>query len=247
MKYPVHTIDINADLGEGAGFDVQLMPLISSCSIACGGHFGTEETMRTAIQLAKRHGVKVGAHPSYPDQQNFGRKVIDMTKEELKKSIKHQLQLFYKVCASEEVIVHHIKLHGALYNYAGIDPATANAVWSAIQESQKQVKLYVQHGSVLHQQTENLCPLVFEAFIDRSYNSNGTLVKRSEPDALIETPEKAWKQLNDMVCRGVVTTKEGEEISMVASTYCVHGDHPNSVAILNYIQQRCKNHLIQVI
>ena len=247
MKHPVYTIDINADLGEGTGFDVQLMPLISSCSIACGGHFGTEETMRTTVQLAKQYGVKVGAHPSYPDRKNFGRKVIEITKQDLEESIVNQLQSFYEVCASEEVTVHHIKLHGALYNYAGIDPTTADAVLTAVQEKEKQVKLYLQHGSVLHEKAEQVIPLAFEAFIDRSYQEDGSLVPRSQPQALIETPEKAWKQLYSMVSRGVVRCLNEKEIPLEASTFCIHGDHQNSVAILNYIHQQCKRHFIQVI
>ena len=247
MRQPHYTIDINADLGEGTGFDIQLMPLISSCSIACGGHYGTEKTMRTTIQLAKKHGVKVGAHPSYQDRLNFGREVIEMTKEGLKKTIVDQLKTFHKICAAEEITVHHIKLHGALYNYAGIDPTTADAVLNAIEETELQAKLYVQHGSVLHKKAANVLPLLFEAFIDRAYQADGRLVPRNYPQAIIETAEKAWKQLYGMVSRGVVGCINGEEIPLVASTFCIHGDHPNSVPILNYINQQCKSHFIQVL
>ena len=158
----LNRIDINADLGEGSPYDAILMPLISSCSIACGGHFGNEKTMRAAVQLAKKHKVKIGAHPSFPDMENFGRKVLPMTANELSESVFHQLNSFLSVCESEEVFVHHIKLHGALYNYAAIDAPTADAVLEGILATQMRSKLYVPYGSVLAKKAENLLPLEFE-------------------------------------------------------------------------------------
>ncbi|MCW9037555.1 LamB/YcsF family protein, partial [Altibacter sp.] len=191
-------IDINADLGEGTGNDENIMPLITSCSIACGGHYGTDVSMRTAVQLAKKHHVGVGAHPSFPDRDHFGRKVLSMTKSELTRSIFDQLIHFYAVCETEAVSVHHIKLHGALYNYAAVDAPTADAVVEAIIATKIRPKLYVPHRSILAKKAENLLPLVFEAFIDRRYNDDLSLVDRSKKGALIESPQQAWQQLLEM-------------------------------------------------
>ena len=240
----LNNIDINADLGEGAGYDAELMPLISSCSIACGGHFGDENSMRSALQLAKKHDVKVGAHPSFPDTDHFGRKVLTMTKSTLSKSIFEQLLAFYAVCETEDMVVHHVKLHGALYNFAAKDAPTADAVVEAITTTKLRPKLYVQHGSILHKKAENLLPLVFEAFIDRSYNNDLSLVAREHPNALIETPKSAWEQLFGIINRGVVKTADSEEIEIVANTFCIHGDHANSVSILKYIHEQLKHNSI---
>lgn len=240
----LNSIDINADLGEGAGFDAELMPLISSCNIACGGHFGDEHSMRTTVQLAKKWEVKVGAHPSFPDTDHFGRKVLSMTKNDLRESVFEQLLAFYAVCETEDISVNHIKLHGALYNYAAKDAATADAVVEAVTATKLRPKLYVQHGSILHKKAENLLPLVFEAFIDRAYNSDLSLVSRDHSQALIEEPKRAWQQLFSMINRGVVPTIDLGEKQIVATTFCIHGDHKNSVAILKYIHEQLKYHSI---
>ena len=137
------TIDINSDLGEGMDNDPLIMPLISSCNIACGGHYGDEESMRTTVRLAMKHKVKIGAHPAFPDKDNFGRKVLTMTKSELCQSVFDQLLHFYAICEIENAPVHHIKLHGALYNYAAKDAPTADAVVEAIVATKIRPKFYV--------------------------------------------------------------------------------------------------------
>ena len=241
MKY---NVDINADLGEGMGNDEQLMPLISSCSIACGGHYGDDETMRTTIRLALKHGVKVGAHPSFPDKDNFGRKLITMTKSELTESLYFQLLQFYAVCETEDATINHIKLHGALYNYAAIDAPTADAVVGAITETKVRPYLYLQHGSVLHRKAENLIPLKFEAFIDRRYTSEGRLVSRSMDGAVIEEPEVAWNQFHKMVTSQMVESIDGGQINIKADTYCIHGDNANSVRIASYIHDKLRDNNI---
>ncbi len=234
-------IDINADLGEGTGLDAAIMPLISSCSIACGGHYGTDESMRNTIRLAEKHMVKIGAHPSFPDTDNFGRKVLTITKSDLTESVYHQMLQFLAICETEEATVHHIKLHGALYNYAAKDAATADAVVDAICNLGIRPKLYVPHGSVLHRKAENLLPLVFEAFIDRRYADDGTLIKRSHPKALINNPVDAWENLYSMLHNKEVVSLSGRAIPIVANTFCVHGDTPNSVKILDYINEQLES------
>jgi len=234
----LRTIDINADLGEGSINDALLMPLISSCSIACGGHFGNESTMRTAVQLAKKHRVKIGAHPSFPDVENFGRKVLPMTKNELSESIFQQLVRFISVCELEDLPINHIKLHGALYNYAAMDAPTADAVLEGILATQIRPKLYVPYGSVLAKKAKNLLPLEYEAFIDRQYNDDLSLVPRVEKDAVICTPDGAWGQLRLMIENQIVKTKQLNNVSIKAITYCIHSDTPNVVEILLYIRKQ---------
>jgi UPF0271 protein len=236
----LNTIDINADLGEGSDYDAQLMPLISSCSIACGGHFGNEATMRTAVQLAKKYKVRIGAHPSYPDVKNFGRKVLPMTKNELSESVFQQLINFYTVCESEDVDVHHIKLHGALYNYAAIDAPTADAVLKGILAAKVRPRLYLPHGSVLARKVKDLLPIEYEAFIDRQYNDDLSLVSRTEKDAVICTSEGAWHQLKLMIENKEVETKQKNTKSLEATTYCIHSDTSNAVEILSYIRLKLK-------
>ncbi|MEM7186758.1 MAG: 5-oxoprolinase subunit PxpA [Bacteroidota bacterium] len=240
-------IDINADLGEGAGMDDRLMPLVSSCNIACGGHFGNIDSMKQTIDLAQAHGVRIGAHPSFPDRDGFGRRVITMTKSELKASLMDQLEGFYQICAQKDAEVHHVKLHGALYNYAAKDAPTSDAVVEAIIDSGKRPKLYVPYGSILHKKAENLLPLVFEAFIDRRYRKNGSLVSRDENNAVISDPEAAWEQLYRMVTQKTVIAVNGEEIGIEATTYCIHGDHPESLPILEYIHRQCKQNEITLV
>ena len=234
------TIDINADLGEGSHNDSQLMPLISSCSIACGGHYGNETTMRTAVQLAKKHKLKIGAHPSFPDMENFGRKLLPMTKKELSESISEQLIRFYAICDSEDVPLHHIKLHGALYNYAAIDEPTTDAVLEGILATQIRPKLYVPFGSVLAEKAKNVLSLEYEAFIDRKYNDDLSLVSRIEKDAVFCNPDAAWRQLQLMIEKQIVETKQNNTKSIIASTYCIHSDTSKVIEILSYIRLKLK-------
>ena len=240
------TIDINVDLGEGSPNDAQLMPLISSCSIACGGHFGNDTTMQVAVQLAKKYGVKVGAHPSFPDVDNFGRKVLTITKQELSESIFQQLLRFYAVCETEGVAIHHIKLHGALYNYSAIDAPTADAVVEGIVATKIRPKLYLPFHSILAKKAENLLPLEYEAFIDRRYNDNLSLVSRDEDDAVLTSPEAAWDQLFLMLKQQEVKTKQNNNISIKASTFCLHSDTPNAVTMLQYIRKQMEENQIRL-
>ncbi|GEQ86179.1 UPF0271 protein [Patiriisocius marinistellae] len=228
-------IDINADLGEGMSNDAQIMPLISSCNIACGGHVGNEMTILKSLKLAKKHNVKVGAHPSFPDKDNFGRALITMTKKELTRSIYEQIMLFYNCCDQLKMKMHHVKLHGALYNYAAKDAPTADAVVEAILETGERPVLYVPPNSVLAEKAKNLLPIKYEAFIDRAYNEDLSLVSRKENGALIQNKKIALNQLLNIVIDQSVNTVIGVEVSLKASTFCIHGDQKNAVEILKFI------------
>lgn len=237
-------IDLNADLGEGMPHDEALMPYLSSCSIACGGHFGNESTMREAIRLAKKFGVKVGAHPSFPDADTFGRKVLTMTQAALTESVYDQITSFFSVCASEDIQVNHVKLHGALYNYAAKDAMTADAVVKAIVATNVRPKLYVPPNSILSEKANEVLPLLYEAFIDRRYERNLSLVSRNEANAVIMNPANAWKQLKSMILDCEVETIDGQIKPIEAETYCIHGDNPEAVAILGFIHEQLEIHNI---
>jgi 5-oxoprolinase (ATP-hydrolysing) subunit A len=241
-----YTIDINADLGEGFPFDVEIMPLISSCSIACGGHFGDDDSMRKAIRMAKRFNVKVGAHPSFPDTENFGRKAIELSEVELQQSLVQQMKNLFSVCGEEQIDVNHIKLHGALYNLAAIDEKIANLVIQSILEVTSTTTVYLPGNSVFYAKAKEILPLKREAFIDRSYTKSGLLVARNLPGAILDTPEKCLKQLVEIVAENKVTTINGNQIPMQAETFCIHGDHPNSVAVLKYLHQNLANYQIEL-
>lgn len=240
-------IDINADLGEGAGNDAQIMPLISSCNIACGGHFGTEETMRNTIKLALKYKVKIGAHPSFPDTDNFGRKIVTLTKTVLTETVFKQLTTFLKYCELENATLSHVKLHGALYNYAAKDAATSDAVIEAILKTRKRPILYVPPGSVLEEKAKNLLPIKREAFIDRKYNDDLSLVSRSSENAIIKEELQAFRQLVNMVLEKTVKTVSGASKTIEAKTFCIHSDTKNAASILRFIRKELVQHSIEVV
>jgi len=240
-------IDLNADLGEGMGNDAQLMPFLSSCSIACGGHFGNIDTVRDAIRLAKVHGVKIGAHPSFPDKNNFGRAIIEIEPDSLRESLIEQVSMFLNVAVSEGVMVNHIKPHGALYNLAAIDKSTAELICSVINHFELGIKIYAPYNSEMASVADRSnIEVVFEAFADRAYNDDLTLVSRSEPNALILEPFKVFEQVKHIAkYERIITVNEvGKRIK--ADTFCVHGDGENAVEILKYLDRKLKNENIHI-
>lgn len=231
-------MDINADLGEGAGNDELIMPLISSCNIACGGHFGNKESIRSTIQLAQKHQVKVGAHWSYPDQKNFGRKQLNISTEKLAQSLHDQLNLFLQVCEEEGVKMNHIKAHGALYTYGSNEPKQLEAILKVLHELSFRPLLYLQENSLLHQKAKNDFPLHIEAFIDRRYVDEKTLLDRNSPQALISDPKEAWEQYELLAFHNQLKDINGKKRTLKADTFCIHGDHSASVEILKYIHNQ---------
>ena len=230
-------VNINADLGEGAGQDDKLMPLLSSCNIACGGHTGDEDSIAKTIELAKRYDVKIGAHPSYPDREHFGRKRPEIDDEALEDSLTQQLERFYRIAKQLDVEVHHIKAHGALYNDAAKDKAVAQLFLNVLKRSGIDNTIYAPFDSWLHK----LLPVnqvMFEAFIDRAYNEDLTLVSRAREGALHQTPGEAWKQLYEMYFMEEITTISGVKTAIKADTFCIHGDHPEAVNMLRYIREQ---------
>lgn len=242
------TININADLGEGATNDSEIMPLISSCNIACGGHAGNITTMTETVGLALQHKVKIGAHPSFPDPENFGRVKMEISEEALQRSIQEQLKTLQSVVEKQGHRLHHVKPHGALYNEAAKERVLADRVLTSIKEICGKILMYVPPNSQLQKAAIALeMPTAIEAFIDRQYEDDGSLVSRQKIGALITDKVKAWQQLEDMVLLHQVATRRGKKISITPETYCIHGDQENAVEILQYIHQKAKTQNIRTL
>ena len=177
------SLDINADIGEGIDNEAELIPLLSSCNIACGGHAGNIEIMNKCVELAKKYRVKIGAHPSFPDKDNFGRQVVDMSCPALYQSIKNQIKALMRVVREQHAALHHVKPHGALYNLAAKDKTTAEVIVEVMKSIHLPLKLYVPYGSVIANiATKAKIPITFEVFADRNYNSDLSLVSRTKKE-----------------------------------------------------------------
>tara|TARA_R100000935_G_scaffold56934_1_gene89659 strand:- start:2927 stop:3670 length:744 start_codon:yes stop_codon:yes gene_type:complete len=231
-------IHINCDLGEGGEYDSQLMPFLSACNIACGGHAGDLESMTKTMLLAKQHKVQIGAHPSYPDIENFGRHSIKISELDLKNSVKDQILSLNKIAIKHGEKLSHIKPHGALYNDASKDKNIAEIVLQAIEESELNIPIYCPEKSWIFQLSKGKNPTFFEAFADRNYNPDLSLVSRSKPSALITQKEAVFKHLFEMFYKGKIHCENGEEIRINPDTFCLHSDTPNSVEILHFIVEK---------
>lgn len=232
-------IDLNCDLGEGIGNEPEVLPLVSSCNIACGGHAGDIATMEWVVSLAKEHQVKIGAHPSYPDKANFGRVTVDLKSSELIATLREQINQLVLVCTEAGVRLHHIKAHGALYNDIAKGGDLAKVFLEAITPYKADIFLYVPAASTLEKlASEEGFRIKKEAFADRNYNPDLSLVSRRMDSALIVTPDLVLEHLLRMVTEGKVLTVSGTLIAIEADTYCIHGDTPNALQILTYLSQQ---------
>ncbi|MDX1445650.1 5-oxoprolinase subunit PxpA [Lishizhenia sp.] len=230
-------IDLNADVGEGIETEEDYMPFLSSCSIACGGHYGDHESMRKSMMLAKHFGVRIGAHPSYPDKENFGRKVMEIDFSALEQSIVDQLEAFKSVMEEENMELNHIKAHGALYNKAAEDAVTAHVFIDACNRVFEDYLLYVPFNSVMESVAlERGVHFMNEAFGDRAYNASGLLVKRSKSGAVLQNPLDILMQIENIALHHQVKTKGGKTIEMQGETFCIHGDNPNAKDVLHYLR-----------
>jgi len=226
-------VDINADVGEGLNNEGLLMPYLSSCNIACGGHAGDKESMRKVVKLAKQHKVKIGAHPSFPDKQNFGRQVMEMPCADLYTSLKQQIRSLMQVIRDEHATLHHVKPHGALYNLAAKDEKTANVIIEVVKSIAFPLYLYVPYGSVVAELARKEgVKITYEAFADRNYNEDLSLVSRSLPNAIITNPVEVFEHVKKMIFEKKVKTNNGVEVEINADTFCIHGDNPEALKLL---------------
>lgn len=231
----MHT-DINCDMGEGMGNDEAIMPFITSANIACGYHAGDEETARTTMLLAKKHGVNIGAHPSFFDRENFGRTEMKTTPSEVYQLVTDQLFLFKKIAVAAGCVLHHLKPHGALYNMAAKDASLAKAIAQAVKDFDAKLILFGLSGSVSVSEAKALGLKTWnEVFADRTYQDNGSLTPRSQANALIEDEEQSIQQVLRMVREKTVRTVSGKTIPIAAETICIHGDGKNAVAFAKKI------------
>jgi 5-oxoprolinase (ATP-hydrolysing) subunit A len=227
----VKNIDLNCDLGEGYN-DRAIMPYISSCNVACGGHFGDVHTIEVALELARQHGVRVGAHPSFPDKPHFGRRIVDMGEKDLVESIEEQLHLFQEVSNRMQLPFHHIKWHGALYNLAARDPDLAHRLADFINKNFPSMLLYVPFGSEMAKACRALnIPVWYEVFADRAYAEDLSLVPRSDPRSILKDTSAIKQQVFDILEKKQVRTIGGQTVAIKANTICVHGDHPWALSI----------------
>lgn len=232
------SIDINCDVGEGIGNEESLFPFISSCNIACGGHAGDEQIMEQIVFLAKKHQVKIGAHPSYPDKENFGRISLSISFKALKASIQEQVSDLISILETQGIVLHHIKAHGALYNDIAKDKALASVFLDAVEYHKKEVYIYVPFGSVLEEEAlKRGFKTMVEAFGDRNYNSDLSLVSRNSLNAVIQDPREVLEHITRMVKNQKVMTMQGKEQIINAETYCIHGDTPSALQILAYLSE----------
>jgi 5-oxoprolinase (ATP-hydrolysing) subunit A len=229
----VNSIDLNSDLGEGAGTDALLMPLISSANIACGAHAGNVSTMRETIALARRYGVAVGAHPGYPDRENFGRVPIPLSDDELSDEIAGQIRALQRV--EPDLKISHVKAHGALYNRAERDAAVAKAIVAGVKKvfpAPTDVALYAPpRSAMVDAAREAGLRVVREGFVDRAYEADGTLRSRKLAGALHTDPQVAAKQALSFVREGGVRAHDGSFLELAVETLCLHGDTPGAPAI----------------
>ncbi|MFV8281446.1 5-oxoprolinase subunit PxpA [Christiangramia marina] len=232
------TIHINCDLGEGGEFDEKLMPLISACNIACGGHAGNLETMHKTVRLALENNAEIGAHPSYPDRANFGRNHVEMTAEELKLSIEGQVLSLKQIVESEGGKLSHVKLHGALYNDAAKDRSISEIVMEILEDYGDDLRLFVPLNSQLGELALGRFELFHEAFADRNYEKNYGLVPRSKSHAIIEDREMVFHHVRSIYKENKILLQNGEFLKAQADTFCVHSDTPSAVQILQYLQRK---------
>lgn len=231
-------VHLNCDLGEGGSFDAQLMPLISACNIACGGHAGSTESMRQTIRLALEHGVEIGAHPSYPDRENFGRRSMELSAEELRQTLLEQIQSLQQLAEAEGTKLQHVKPHGALYHDVAKDERIAETFLNVLKELDENLRIFTPETSILSRLVDPDTSVVFEAFADRNYNPDHSLVSRERPDALITDKELVFQHLYSMVSRGEILCENGQKAPCKAETFCLHSDTPGSVEILRYLDKK---------
>jgi len=238
----MRTIDINADLGEGGAFDAELFPLISSVNIACGVHAGDWTTMDASVRLAMDHGVAIGAHPSLPDRDNFGRAEngwIGFSGNDVHNAIIYQVGAMAAFCRVHRMPLKYVKAHGSLYNQAMAEPAVAKIVSSALAAFDTSLPVFAQSGSVLeHVAKVYRLTVIHEAFADRAYNADGSLVSRSLPGAVLHDPEMIADRMERLVTTGEIETIDGGTISLLADTICIHSDTEGAVQIAKTLRAR---------
>lgn len=231
-------VDLNADLGEGAGCDRELLQLVSSANIACGFHAGDAQTMLQSVRWAREFGVAIGAHPSFPDRENFGRTAMQLPAETVYAQVVYQVGALKALTESEGGRVVHVKPHGMLYNQAANDPQLADTIAAAVKAidpalilvglaNSELIRAGVHHGLITRQ----------EVFADRGYQTDGSLIPRGQPGALVESNDQAIAQTLAMIQQGKVQSLSGEWVKVQADTVCLHGDGLHALDFARQLRQ----------
>ncbi len=246
------SIDLNCDMGESFGAwrmgnDAELMNYVSSVNIACGFHAGDASVMRKTVEISLEKGVAVGAHPSFPDLQGFGRRRMSLSAPEIFDIVLYQVSALKGICEAFGAGLHHVKPHGALYNQAAKDSQIARTIAKAVKAIDKNLVFYGLSGSCLISEAENLgLKTASEVFADRTYQANGSLTPRSETNALIEDSKQAVSQVLQMIKEQTVTATSGENVPLNAETICIHGDGENALNFARTIREKLINNGIQI-
>ena len=249
-------IDMNSDVGESfgvykLGLDEEVIPHVTSANIACGFHAGDPGVMRKTVALAKQFGVEVGAHPGFPDLMGFGRRNVDATLEEIQDYVVYQTGALQAFAQSQGLKLQHVKAHGSLYNMAVANPKIWEAIAEAVAKVDRDIILVVlassKRESLLEIGKRHGIRIAFEAFPDRAYNKDGSLVSRREKGAVIHDHEVVAKRALKMAVEGRGIAMDGTEIELNADTLCVHGDNPAAVQMVKKIREELKNADVTVI
>ena len=236
-------IDINSDLGESFGAytmgnDAEVLRYVTSANIACGFHASDPLTMQKAVRQAKEAGVKIGAHPGYPDLVGCGRRELKVSPAELKAMVIYQVGALQAVCKAEGTKLHHVKPHGAMYNMAAKDEKLADAIAEAVAAVDGSLTLVGLSGSCLKAAAEKHgLAFAAEVFADRAYEDDGSLVSRTKPGAMIEDEDLAIRRMLHLLETGTIESSNGKEIRLEADTICVHGDSPKAVLFAKKLRE----------
>jgi UPF0271 protein len=241
-------IDLNCDLGEGGPNDAVLLGCVTSANIACGVHAGSAEIMRRTMELAAAAGVGIGAHPGLADPAGMGRREISLSPEDASDVVFGQVALMKIIAQKIGLQLRHVKLHGALYNQAARNPALAEAVAKAVRAVNPRLILFALAGSC--QAQAGLAAglrVAREAFADRRYREDGTLVPRNQAGAIIDDPAQAAAQALRLVKEHKLTTIDGAELTIDADTLCVHGDSPNALNLLRAVRESLMKESVKIV
>ena len=240
-------IDLNADIGEGAPDDEALLGIVSSCSIACGGHAGDEASMAETVQLAMANGVAVGAHPGYPDRAGFGRESGYLGGAQLYESLTGQVTALADIAAQLGARIAHVKPHGALYNDAVRDRDLADIIARVVAEMPgKPAFIGMANSELEYAAGRHGLPFIAEAFVDRAYEPDGTLVSRNEPGAVHEDMVVATTQAVRLAREGCATARNGEDVHVRADTLCIHGDTPGAAGKARAVRDVLESHGVEI-
>jgi len=232
-------IDLNSDLGEGAGHDNEILDLVSSANIACGFHAGDASSIFATIQAARERNVSLGAHPSFPDREYFGRTEMNLPPAEVYSIIAYQIGGFHALARAAGGRMNHVKAHGALYNMAARDRALADVIANAVFALDPQLILFSPAGSQLDfAATELGLTTASEVFADRNYLADGSLVPRTDSRAFVHDPIEAADRIIRMLMEGKVRAVDGTDVDISAATICVHGDNPQAVEFVRKLRER---------